>query len=316
MRQSSACLSLGNLGMKREFVRAAQSAIRTLLVSAITALWILLHNAAVAAPVSETFTNPDGTVFTTIVDADDNLVRYEFDFSPLPYSYEQISIALPDGTAVVFWVSAIHPDNPTSPFSTGFIINDDSGLQMEYQTATNPPTVNWIEFHYRPEFFFASLVLPDIDEENIQVTFREPAEGFPPEQEDNIKLRAFAPQFMLTSGPGAVASFVMDKTVGPLQLNLSWGPSCSASAADYAIYEGTLASLHAGSYDHVPILCSDLAPLLQETIIPATGSTYYLAVPLDSSAEGSYGTRTEGADLVERPIGTPQCVTDQQLGCP
>ncbi|MCP3995544.1 MAG: hypothetical protein GY722_10825 [bacterium] len=299
---------MAELGCQRRGLRTALACIATALVA-------LPYSGVAAGLASETFTNADGTVLTTTVDPDARLVRYDFDFSTLPYSYEQISLALPDGTAVVFWAPYIHRDNPISPFSTGFIINDDSGLQMEYQTAATPPAVSWIEFHFRQEFTFVGLVLPDVESENVQVTFREPTGGFPPDQEDNVKLRAFAPVFA-SSPPGQVAGVLMDKSMGPVQLTLFWGTSCSTSAADYAVYEGTLESLRVGLYDHSSVRCSDVTPLLQETLVPTAGETYYLVVPLGADAEGSYGTRLDGTTPSERPTGVSQCLAAQELGCP
>jgi len=118
------------------------------------------------------------------------------------------------------------------------------------------------------------------------------------------------------AGPGDVSGLVVDRSLAPLQLTLTWGASCSAGAVDYAVYEGTLASLGTGVYDHDQIVCSDLTPTLTETIVPLAGDTYYLVVPLGASAEGSYGARRDGAVLTERPTGTTQCVATQALGCP
>jgi hypothetical protein len=114
-------------------------------------------------------------------------------------------------------------------------------------------------------------------------------------------------------GPGDSAGLGIDKSLGPLQLTLEWDASCSVGALDYAIYEGTLAALRAGVYDHDSIACTDPAPLLEENVVPGSGGRYYLIVPTGLSAEGSYGTRSGGA---ERPVSAVQCVPTQTVGCP
>ena len=217
---------------------------------------------------------------------------------------------------MVFWAPFLHPDNPISPFSTGFIINDDSGLQMEYQTGAGS-AFRELDSSFITGRSTASPVSScrNRGSENVQVTYREPSSGFPDGQEDNVKLRAYAPRFE-SAGPGEVASLVVGRSAAPLQLDLFWGSSCSAGAADYAVYEGTLTSLRAGSYDHAPVHCSDQAPFLQETIVPANQDTYFLIVPLAASAEGSHGYAWDGTTLSERPNGASQCRTVQELGCP
>ena len=117
------------------------------------------------------------------------------------------------------------------------------------------------------------------------------------------------------SGPGEVANLIIDTGPGASQLTLTWAPSCSPGA-DYGVFEGTLASLRAGTYDHGPLVCSDALPSLEETIIPSATSTYYLVVPLDANAEGSHGEqRVNGVDQ-ERPVGSARCVAAQTFGCP
>jgi hypothetical protein len=117
------------------------------------------------------------------------------------------------------------------------------------------------------------------------------------------------------AGPGEVAGLTMSKDPGPFRLTLSWQPSC-ATGADYGVFQGTLAALHAGVYDHTPVVCTDAPPLLEESVVPSIGNRYYLVVPVNASAEGSHGTRRVGGDVLERPVGPAQCVATQTLGCP
>lgn len=85
----------------------------------------------------------------------------------------------------------------------------------------------------------------------------------------------------------------------PSNLDLSWSASCSSSAEDYAIYQGTIGVWNV----HTPAVCST-ASALSATLTPPAGSTYYLIVPLDPSlVEGSYGVDWTGAD--RPPSGSP-----------
>lgn len=77
------------------------------------------------------------------------------------------------------------------------------------------------------------------------------------------------------------------------ELRLSWSPSCSADADDYAIYEGSISALRSGTWDHLPRICS-AGPDLAEYLIPQGGSRYYLVAPLAGGKEGTYGTDAEG----------------------
>ncbi len=94
------------------------------------------------------------------------------------------------------------------------------------------------------------------------------------------------------------------------RLVLSWGPSCSAGAEDYAIYEGQLGNW----YSHLPVDCSDDGADLTEEIITAPGDRYYLVVPINPTEEGSYSTNGDGG---ERPVGASACVAAQSIdACP
>lgn len=118
--------------------------------------------------------------------------------------------------------------------------------------------------------------------------------------------------------PGEAGRLIVQKESGTEpspNLRLSWLPTCSTHAVDYGIYQGTLASLHGGVYDHVAVDCSDALSDLHETIMAAAGNRYYLVVPTDLTSEGSYGRSSEG---VQRPAGAFACEPTQALGlsCP
>ena len=113
-----------------------------------------------------------------------------------------------------------------------------------------------------------------------------------------------------SNGPGRVNDDLrIGKTVAPA-IRLQWGPSCSAGATDYAIYEGVVGSW----YSHTQIDCSDGGANLTEDVVPGAGNRYYLVVPLDPTEEGSYGTDSSGT---ERPRGAVTCAPLQNVAaCP
>jgi trimeric autotransporter adhesin len=93
----------------------------------------------------------------------------------------------------------------------------------------------------------------------------------------------------------------LDVTRGPTgTLTLTWGQSCSGTDNDYEIYEGTLGDFTS----HVSRFCST-SGLTSKTFTPASGSAYYLVVPRNAVREGSYGTRSDGA---ERPPASSACL--------
>lgn len=94
-------------------------------------------------------------------------------------------------------------------------------------------------------------------------------------------------------------------------LTLTWGASCAATASGYAVYEGTLAALRSGVWDHVPRTCAagtDLA----ETLTPGSGGRYYLVAPLSGSFEGTLGLDSAGA---LRPASAEACAPREEEGC-
>ena len=126
--------------------------------------------------------------------------------------------------------------------------------------------------------------------------------------------------FAIVAAAPAVAGTAPDGSHGaPLRLGkgtagaltMSWGASCSGTAAGYAIYEGSLSSLRSGIWNHVPKTCaagSDLA----ETITPSPASSYYLVAPLASGHEGLLGT----ASLTgERPASASACAPREASSC-
>ncbi len=96
------------------------------------------------------------------------------------------------------------------------------------------------------------------------------------------------------------------------QVTLTWGASCSANASDYAIYEGTLDALRAGSWNHASKTCS-AGTDRTETITPGSGARYYLVAPVTSTAEGRLGKSSSGVD---RPAAAAPCKPREASSCP
>jgi len=94
---------------------------------------------------------------------------------------------------------------------------------------------------------------------------------------------------------------------GTGQVTLTWGESCQIGDDDYAIYEGDLGLFTS----HVPRACST-SGATSSTITPAGSSSYYLVVPRNADAEGSYGADSTGA---ERPPGASVCFAQSIAAC-
>lgn len=121
--------------------------------------------------------------------------------------------------------------------------------------------------------------------------------------------RADAIAFLAAAGEIA-ATLTVDKSANAGRLWIRWQPSCSWGATDYGIYEGRIGSW----YSHQAIDCTDDGSDLQEEIAPGDGDRYYLVVPWNGDAEGSYGQDYGGA---ERPVGASACSAAQSLApCP
>jgi hypothetical protein len=108
--------------------------------------------------------------------------------------------------------------------------------------------------------------------------------------------------------PGKVDQISMSKS-GP-DLVISWAPGCSDGGIDYGVYQGTIGSWTS----HVSIVCTDSGADRTETFLPGSGNRYYLVVPRNAAAEGSYGQKTGG---IERPVGGGACAATQVVTpCP
>lgn len=96
----------------------------------------------------------------------------------------------------------------------------------------------------------------------------------------------------------------IDKGAGGL-LTVSWQDSCARGDTDYAVYEGLLGSFST----HGSIQCTTSGASVA-SVNPVPGSAYYLVVPEESGAEGSYGLDSA---LGERPTGAGACNPQQSV---
>ena len=119
-------------------------------------------------------------------------------------------------------------------------------------------------------------------------------------RDPNWPISSRAQALALPASPGLVPATVrVEKSALVLgNLTLRWSPSCSVGGEDYGIYEGQLGAW----YSHTAIDCHDDGSDSVEEVAPGAGNRYYLVVPNNLNAEGSYGGASSG---VQRPVGMP-----------
>jgi len=119
------------------------------------------------------------------------------------------------------------------------------------------------------------------------------------------------------AGPGGEVPDGSDPTGGPPLhvdrlddgfVRLTWGPSCRAADHDYAVYEGELGD----PLSLARVSCSTGGQLEYEFQSQQRHGSWFIVVPNDGVAEGSYGDTSEG---VERVPSFTAC-WPQQLGDP
>ena len=106
-----------------------------------------------------------------------------------------------------------------------------------------------------------------------------------------------------TSVPGTTLTVTQG---GGGMLNLTWGTSCSQSDSDYEVYEGKIGSWAS----HAPRTCSTNG-MTSWALLPSQGDTYYLIVPHNLLAEGSYGLMSNGSPR----LPAPGACLPQSVGC-
>lgn len=107
---------------------------------------------------------------------------------------------------------------------------------------------------------------------------------------------------------GRITGLTVTKGAGA-SITLDWYPSCSSADDDYGVYEGVVGSW----YSHVPVTGMCLTGGTTSTFDAGDGDRYYLVVPTNGPAEGSYGKDSTPA---ERPPSTTPCVMQVLGTCP
>jgi len=105
------------------------------------------------------------------------------------------------------------------------------------------------------------------------------------------------------------SAVVVERATGS-DVRVTWQASCSSDASDYAIYEGSLAALRGGAWDHGAVTCSAGGDLT-EVFTPQADSRYFLVAPLAGASEGAYGL-SQGAP---RPPSASACAPRESAGC-
>jgi hypothetical protein len=95
---------------------------------------------------------------------------------------------------------------------------------------------------------------------------------------------------------------------GSGRIDFRYVPACDAT--QHTIYSGPLSSL--SSYDYTSAKCN-VGASGSASFIPVSGDLYFLIVGNDTTREGSYGTRSSGAERPE-DTATPGCDLPQDLG--
>ncbi len=118
--------------------------------------------------------------------------------------------------------------------------------------------------------------------------------------------------------PGRIDSstdmILLDKILP--QITIQCPASCSSAAHFYGVYEGALTSINEGVYDHAQVSC-DLTCPMSFPFIPTPASSYYLVVPHNCIAEGSYSTDSIGNERPQPVNVGDRCVDIQDLtACP
>jgi hypothetical protein len=90
-------------------------------------------------------------------------------------------------------------------------------------------------------------------------------------------------------------------------VTLSWGTSCLAGDTDYGVYEGAL-----GSGNLAQVTCSTGNQTSWGPFLPEAGDRFFVVVPSNGTAEGSYGLDSSG---VERAVSSNAC-RPQSIGVP
>lgn len=173
------------------------------------------------------------------------------------------------------------------------------------QTIPSAPSPSWLVSSFR----VGQFVTPS---STVQVRFR--AHDVTPIGVVEAGLDAFSVEKIICGDPAVAAGGLDASGVGSLVLarsgddvTLSWGDSCAVDDTDWEVYEGRI-----GTWGiHAARLCST-GGATTATLTPGGDAMYYLVVPTNGGAEGSYGRSSDG---LERPPGSPACYAQNTAAC-
>lgn len=162
-------------------------------------------------------TTPDqnGIAITTVLDTDNHQLTYEFNFTNLPYNYQNFVFnpsPLPAFSVIPLEEDAVYSlDSEEWNFQP---VSDNNGtfnnwaLELQYMFSVAPSRINSIVINYNPSIILTGALIREAMDENLQVTYRRPVAGFPAGQDENIKLWAYVPELQTAVLPNPTALWI------------------------------------------------------------------------------------------------------------
>ena len=118
------------------------------------------------------------------------------------------------------------------------------------------------------------------------------------------------PQQQAAGAGRTPATITLERMPWNQAIRLNWEANTCLGATGYGIYEGVVGDW----YSHAPVACTDTNfGIFSEWILYSPGNRYYLVVPHNALAVGSFGLDSEAQ---ERSVATWGCLSAQILGCP
>ena len=216
----------------------------------------------------------------------------------------------PDGTVhVVFYDTSLSPDRTGVDIYYSFStdVAQSFSTPRRVTSQTSPGILDWFEFgdYIGLDMAMNSLITAFAD--NRSET------GVPG---DSVDVYAAA----IDPGPGSGSAgripgsegvggnpMLVSKNANGSELDLNWDVACG-NGTDYEVYEGLLGDPQSKQ----PLLCST-GGTTSATITPARGARFYLVVAAVSTAEGSYGRSSDGAERLPDPGA---CLAQMIGACP
>ncbi len=183
----------------------------------------------ISSALGSSFTTPaqSGVTISTTIDTIVRQVIYGFDLTALPYEYEQIAFS-PSPLKAFSEIPLIYGAvvSPWSTESNFHQIYDGQtfvgwSLEIQYMAGSAPPRINSVTINYAAGVRLSGHVIRLPGDDNVTVTYREPAEGFPDGQDDNIVLWAYVPEVMGLPGDFDGSGVVDTQDINPFVFALT-----------------------------------------------------------------------------------------------